>query len=449
MKHKSDLTTGGIFQKMIFVAMPLMATQLSQMLYNLLDMFWLGRLSSEAVAATGAAGMYIWLSMAMLLIGRMGAEIGVAQNKGRGNMLLASAFARNALLLSLVLGIVYGSALMFFADPLLSVFDIREADMKSMAVSYLSIIGLGIPASYMTASIAGSFNGSGNPTIPLLTNVSGLVLSVFLKPWMIFGLDLGIHGAAASTVLAQWLVFALLLLAVKKHKTRPFEHIKYFTRPNKEVISSIVKWALPVSIESAFFSLLTMTVTRLIIGFGSDAMAVYRIGGQIEQLSWLIGSGFGTAMTAFVGQNFGAGKWDRIYKGFRVSSIAMFFWGGVVMILMIFGGYVLYSLFLREHELRTMGAVYLGILATCQIPGCMEHVGAGLFRGLGRTFAPSAISISSNVLRVIACYLLASTALGLHGVWWGLTLTAVLRGTVIFGCALVVLLRSRREKARN
>jgi len=446
MKQHSDLTTGSIFQKLVFIAVPLMATQLTQMLYNLLDMFLLARLSSEAVAATGVSGMFIWLGMAMLLFGRMGAEIGVAQNKGRGDMEAASSFSRNALLLSLVLGIVYGSILTFLGEHLLSFFNIREANMSTMAVDYLRIIGLGVPATYMTAAINGSFNGFGNPRIPLLASLTGLAVSLIIKPFFIFALGFGVRGAAVSTVLAQWLVFALLLWAIKKHKARPFERFNFLLRPKLEIIRQIIRWALPISLESGFFSLLMMLVTRLITGFGSDAMAVYRIGGQIEQLSWLIGSGFGTAMTAFIGQNFGAGKWERIEKGFRISSATMFFWGGVISLLMKFGGYGLFSLFLSEHEIRMMGAFYLSILMACQIPGCLEHIGSGFFRGIGRTSSPSVISITCNILRVPVCYLLASTSLKLHGVWIGLTLTAILRGSVIFGWALVTLIKRRRRQ---
>jgi putative MATE family efflux protein len=439
LKQHSDLTTGSIFQKLIFVALPIMGTQLMQMLYNLTNMFFLGRLSSEAVAAAAASTMFIWLSNAMLLVGRMGAEIGVSQNKGRGDQQKANAFARNAWHLALLLGFAYGSLLMFFSETLLSVINIREPDVASMAADYLRILGLGIPAMYMTAALAGSFNGSGKSQIPFLASAIGTIISVFLNPLMIFTFGFGIQGAAIATILAQWLVFALLLLAIKKHKERPFEQIKLLSKPNREIIGQIIRWSLPISLESGFFTILTMAVTRLIAGFGSGALAVYHVAAQIESLSWFIGVGFGTAVTAFVGQNYGAEKWDRIKNGFRVSSVTMLIWGTAISLLLVFCGYILFSVFLQEPELRAMGAGYLAILAITQIPGCLEHVGSGFFRGMGRTARPSIVSIITNILRVAACYLLASTALGLVGVWWGVTLTAALRGSVIFGWGLIVM----------
>jgi len=444
MHKQSDLTTGGIIQKLVFVALPIMGTQLMQMLYNLTDMAWLGRLSPEAVAATGAAGMFMWLSMALLFFGRMGAEIGVAQNKGRGDMEKANAFARNAWLLGLALGLVYGSTLVIFCEQLVTVFNIQEPGVRRMAADYLRIIGFGVPATYMSAAFTGAFNGSGNSRIPFYANATGLFISVALDPLLIFTLGLGVRGAAIATALANWIVFGLLLLAVKKHKDRPFERIRYIAAPDRKVQREIVRWALPIFLESALFSILTMAVTRLVAGFGSDALAVSRVATQIESLGWLIGGGFGSALTAFMGQNYGAGKPERIARGFRLASVTMAIWGAVVASLLFFGGYALFGLFLPDHGLQAMGADYLRILAACQIASCMEAVGGGLFRGTGRTVPPSGVSITSNMIRVPVCYMLASTALGLHGIWWGVTFTAILRGAVIYGWATYTLLRKRK-----
>lgn len=446
MKKQYDLTSGGILQKLVLVALPIMGTQLMQMLYNLTDMFWLGRLSSDDVAASGIAGMYLWLGMALLLFGRMGAEIGVSQNKGRGDMEAANAFARNALFISLVLGVLYGSLLTFASGPLVSVFDVRELHVADAAMRYMSIIGLGIPPAYMAAALTGTFNGSGNSRVPFFASAVGLVVNIILDPLMIFTMGLGIQGAAIATVIAQWIVFGLLIWAVKKHKERPFERFSLLTKPNRDKVKQIFLWSYPVALESGLFTLLSMTVTRLLTAFGSDALAVSRVGSQIESLSWLIGGGFGTAVTAFIGQNYGAGQWNRIRKGFRLSSLAMLIWGAVITLAMFFGGYVLFGLFLPEYELRTMGAVYLRVLSYCQIVACLEVAGAGLFRGTGRTVPPSMVSIISNVLRVPLCYWLASTSLGMNGVWWGITITAALRGAVIFVWAFADLSRKKRTE---
>jgi Na+-driven multidrug efflux pump len=166
---------------------------------------------------------------------------------------------------------------------------------------------------------------------------------------------------------------------------------------------------------------------------GASAQSVMRVGGQIESLSWLIGGGFATAVTAYTGQNFGAGKWDRIHKGRRISILAMSVWGMFVTLALFFFGENLFSVFLRDPpELVRMGGVYLRILAFCQLAMCLESMSSGILRGLGKTLPPSIISISANVLRVPLAYFLSRTALGLEGIWIGVTVGAVLRGFAMF-----------------
>jgi Na+-driven multidrug efflux pump len=131
-----------------------------------------------------------------------------------------------------------------------------------------------------------------------------------------------------------------------------------------------------------------------------------------------------------VGQNFGAKQWRRIHRCFAIGSMVMLVWGILVTLGLYFGGYHLTGLFLKGDPLQTMGAEYLHILALCQTFMCVEGVSAGLFRGCGRTVPPSAVSITSNVIRVPLAYLL-SQQMGLPGVYWAVCLTCMARGAVI------------------
>src|SRR5690554_4794357 len=105
-----DLTQGSILKKLLRVAVPIMGTQLMQMTYNLTDMFWLGQTEQSvvAVASSGLAGMYLWLGMALLMIGRMGSEIGTSQNLGRGDIESSKGYAQDSTRISLILGLFYG-----------------------------------------------------------------------------------------------------------------------------------------------------------------------------------------------------------------------------------------------------------------------------------------------------------------------------------------------------
>jgi len=427
---KYNLVEGSIVNKLFFVAGPIIITQVFQMAYNLTDMFWLGRLSSDAVAASGTAGLFLWLSMAFFLFGRMGAEIGVSQNLGRGDKDTARSFAVNAIHIAIAFGIIIAVVFISFYEFFIGLFGIQEAHVAGDAGEYLAIVSFSMPFMFTTAAITGIFNGAGNSRMSMLVNGFGFMLNIVLDPLLIFTAGLGIHGAAIATVIAQSLSAALALYVLHRSKNRPFDRVKLFTRPDFAIIKQIFKWVIPVSLESFLFTTLTMLLTPLVAYYGAGALATVRVGSQIESLTWLIAGGYAGALTAFTGQNFGAGKWTRISKGFKLSTVMMSLWGLFVSLLLLFGGGTLYRIFIpNDPEVVIMGIHYLQILAIVQIPACLEGVAAGIFRGMGKTVPPSISSITSNIMRVVLAYCLVFfTDLGLTGIWIAVAISAAVRG---------------------
>ena len=431
-KNRYDLTEGSILKKLLLVALPIVGSQFIQMTYNLTDMFWLGKLSSDAVAAAGTAGLFLWLTHAFMLLSSMGAEIGVSQSIGRGEREEARKYTQNALFIALFTGVILGGGVVLFRRPLIGFFNIKEVNVASDAADYLGIIGAGIPLTFISASITGTFNASGTSRVPFFINAIGLITNVVLDPIFIFTLGKGVTGAALATVSSQVIVCLFSILALLLYKNRPFEKIKLICLPERKIVAQILKWCVPISLESLMFSSLTMIISRFVSDWGASAIAVQRLGGQIESLSWLLGAALGSAFVAFTGQNYGASKWNRIREGFRLTSLFGIFWGIVISCLMFFFGGTLYSLFVKESDVIIIGAAYLRILAMCQITGNLESISSGAFKGLGKTLPPTIISGFCNAFRVPLCYFLAKTSLGLDGIWIGVTIGAVMRGFGMF-----------------
>jgi Na+-driven multidrug efflux pump len=174
-----------------------------------------------------------------------------------------------------------------------------------------------------------------------------------------------------------------------------------------------------------------MTTSRIETSFGADAVAVSKIGSQIESLSWLIGGGFGSALVVFIGQNYGAEKWERIRRGVAISALVMALWGVFVTLFLLVLGKTVFALFLPVPRLISLGRSYLFILAFAQLPMNMEAVGAGAFKGTGRTIPPSLASITTNAIKPVLAWALSRTSLGIYGVWIGLSITALIRGAWI------------------
>ncbi|MDR1250069.1 MAG: MATE family efflux transporter [Treponema sp.] len=427
-----DLTEGNILKKIILVAAPIMGTQFLQMAYNLTDIFWLGRVGSFAVAASGAAGMYMWLSMGFLLIGRMGAEIGVAQNIGRRDESAAMGFLRNALFVNLLLGALCASAFIVAPRLLAGFFPLEEKEILADAAAYLRIVGFGMIPSFITGVIAGAYNAAGNSHTPFVLNSIGLVCNVVLDPLFIFVLGMGIRGAAYATILAQLVVCVLMIIALKGFKNRPFKEFRFFSRLDSKIITTIFKLAVPIALESLAFCLLTMFSQRIEARFGAAAFATGRIGAQIESLTWLIGGGFSSALVAFVGQNYGAGKTERINKGVQFSLMLMGAWGAVIVVFFLILGKYIFYIFLPDPEIVELGKYYLWIVSAAQIPMNLEAVWSGTFKGKGKTIPPSLVSIMANILKPVLAFVLSRTTLGVYGVWAAIAAGDALRGLCLF-----------------
>jgi putative MATE family efflux protein len=429
---KYSLTQGRVLKKLLMVAIPIMGTQAMQMAYNITDMFWLGRVGSAAVAASGAAGMYMWLSFGFLIIGKMGAEIGISQSLGKGDGEEALDFFRHALYINITLGAAFGLVMILGSRTLAAFFPFTEAVLAEDTSAYLSLVGWGMLPAFVSGVIASAFTATGNSRTPFILNTIGLVCNGILDPVCILALGMGIRGAALATILSQFLVFLLMILGILRFKDRPFETASFLGRPGKERLLQVLKWALPIGLETILFCFLSMLCSRIEARFGANAMAVGRIGSQIESLSWLIGGGFGSALVIFVGQNFGAGRQDRIRQGVRISGAIMTVWGILVAAFLCFAGRFVFAVFLPDPEIARLGRYYCYIFAACQISMNLEAVWSGAFKGTGQTLPPSLVSIISNALKPVLALVLSRTSLGLFGVWVGVSGAAILRGLGLF-----------------
>jgi Na+-driven multidrug efflux pump len=187
-----------------------------------------------------------------------------------------------------------------------------------------------------------------------------------------------------------------------------------------------------VAIQSGLFTVFAMFIARLIATWGPVPIAVQKVGSHIEAISWMTAGGFSSALSAFVGQNFGAGKWDRIQKGYTAGLIAVTIIGSIATILLVFFAKPIFKLFIPEPAALEQGIIYLRILGLSQIFMCWEIATSGSFNGLGRTVPPSVVSVILTGLRVPVAYLLAlHTSLGLTGVWWSISMSSVVKGIIL------------------
>ncbi|MGQ1786228.1 MATE family efflux transporter [Saccharicrinis sp. GN24d3] len=453
MNRTIDLTSGPIFKQLLKLAIPIIGTSLMQMAYNLTDMIWLGQVGSNAVASVGAAGFFVWLGISVLLITRIGAEIGVSQALGRKEKEEAARYARHSLFWALVLSAFISMVVLVFTPQLIGVFRLSEGVVENGAIGYLRIVAMGFIFTFMNPTFQGIYNGAGNSKLPFYYLLVGLGLNMVLDPLLIFGLgpvpSLGVKGAAIATVTAQAVVYIIFVIRFVWKKEIMNPEFKQF-KLCKDITKNVFRLGSPVAMESSLFAIFALILARMITKWGDMPIAVQSVGAQIEALSWMTSSGFATALSSFTGQNFGAGNWDRIKKGyFTTLGVGIFLGLTVTMSFFVFGKQI-FSLFLRESEPLQMGIIYLKILAVSQTFMIIEIVTRGAFNGIGRTVPPSIVGIVFTGARVPAGYILSSSKLlGMFGIWWAISLSSVVKGFVSMGWYLTVLNRKSGKSRKN
>ena len=448
---KIDLTEGNIFKKLIILAIPIMGTSLIQSAYSMTDMIWVGRLGSRSVTAVGAAGFFTWFAFAFITIPQIGAAVGVAQSVGRKDINETKSYIRHSVQMNIVFAILYGATLITFRKQLIGFFNISGEDIVSMAMSYLVIVAAGMIFFFLPPVLTAIFNGHGDSRTPFRINAVGLMVNIVLDPILILGVGpfkgMGVPGAAVATIFAQFVV-TMIFIYVIINKTDYFAKLNFLQKPDWNHMRKIVKFGLPVAVQSGVFTFIGMILARILSQWGSTPIAVQSVGSQIESITWMTAGGFQTALSAFVGQNFGAKKWDRIYKGYFIALGIISVLGTITSCLLIFFPGPIFSVFISEKEVIKDGIVYLRILGISQLFMCIEMTTAGAFNGLGRTLPPSIVGIVLNMLRIPGALLL-STILGLSGVWWSISISSILKGLILTSWFIIFLEKHPQIRGRK
>lgn len=447
MQKNIDLLHGPVLPSLTKLAIPIMATSLIQMAYNLTDMVWIGRIGSDAVAAVGAAGMYMWLSNGLVALAKMGGQVNVGHALGAGKPKTAGEYASSALWLCGILGVLFGLGCAIFADPLIDFFKLNSPQVIADAKIYLQITCGLVIFSFFNQTFTGIFTAIGNSKAAFLATTTGLFVNIVMDPVLIFGIGpfprMRVMGAAIATVLAQAIVTLMFLVSAAKDSSL-FPYIRWKKLPAPDSFGSILRIGLPTSIQNMLFTGISMIIARFVAGYGDGAVAVQKVGSQIESISWMTADGFAAAVNSFIAQNHGAGNRLRIRKGYSSAMGIVLIWGVFCTLLLILCPVPIFRIFITEPELLPMGVDYLIILGVSQLFMSVEITTAGAFSGFGRTIPPSVTGITFTALRIPLAVLLTGTALGLNGIWWSITISSIIKGVLLLTWFLFFLRRETK-----
>ena len=415
-----DLTRGSIRKGLILFSLPLIAGNLLQQCYNIVDTWVVGRyLGSVALAAVGSAFSLMTLLTSLLLGLCMGSGVVMSQLYGQGDReglrrAMGNAFAGialAALALAVAAFALLDSLLVWMRVPAEAAADLR---------GYLAVVFWGIGFTFLYNFFATALRSVGNSTAALWFLLCATIINIVLDLWFVTGLGWGVEGAALATVIAQAASAAgiVLYFLLKMGDLRPgLRHLK----PDGGLLKRIAVVSVLTGAQQSIMNFGILMIQSLVNSFGVNVMAAFAAGVKIDAFAYAPAQDFANGFATFVAQNAGAGRADRVKRGLREAAMmSLGFCALVSAVVGIFAAPLL-SIFIdpAQRDVMAVGMHYLRTEGLCYVGIGLLFLLYATYRGLERAGMSIVLTVISLGLRVVLAYWLAPSW-GLDAVWWAI-----------------------------
>lgn len=416
-KGAVDMTTGSPARLLAAFALPLLAGNILQQLYNMVDSFVVGNyVGATALAAVGTGFPIVYL-LASLFIGfSMGATVMIAQYVGAGDLdrvkdtvdTLYSAFAVLILPLTVVGVLVCGPLLRLIQVP---------GDVYPEALVYCMVVFAGVIGTLGYNINTGIMQGLGDSRTPLIFLAVACVLNIVLDLLFVLVFHWGVFGVSLATIIAQacsW-VFGIFYI----NRRYPMIHIKFFQHKiDRDLLRQVLRLGIPSAVQQCQFSVAMLIMQALVNGFGTNVTAGFAVGNKIDAFAFMPIQSFATAVTTYVGQNMGAGRLDRVRRGMW-TALALCMGVSVMTTALILPlRRPLLMIFNQDPAVVAAGEAYLIRVVPCIFVLAVFNNLASVLRGAGSTVVPMVASVIAMwAARVPMAYLLAYF-FGAENLYW-------------------------------
>lgn len=388
--ENSLMTEGSIWKKIIFFSIPLILGNLLQQMYNTVDSIIVGNyVGSTALAAVGASTFLISLLIAFSMGISTGAGVITAQYFGAGKRQRVEDSVHTAMAVSVVLGLLLSLIGIVFTPQILTLMKTPDEIMRE-AIIYLRIYSAGLIFSVIYNMAAGILNSVGNSKQPLIYLGIASFLNIILDLFFIDKLKMGIAGAAIATNISQIIACFLILIFMIKVPESYQLNLKKI-KINKNILARIFKISFPAGIQNTVISLSNVLVQSSVNNFGTKAIAGFGAYMKIDGFNVLPVLSFSLAMTTFTGQNFGAGKIERIKKGTRITLIMGTLYAVITGVVLLYFSKTFMEIFTEDKEVIAYGVEIMKYFCPYYFLLSFMQILAGVIRGTGKTLPPMII----------------------------------------------------------
>jgi putative MATE family efflux protein len=422
------MTTGSIGPRLARLAWPLVAGNLLQTAYNLADMFWVGRVGKNAVAAVSLMFPTAWLFVSTAMGITAAAVALVSQNVGAGRERRAELVVAQTVLLAVAGGLALAALGWTIRFPLIAILG-AQGPVYDKALAYAEVMFVTIPFTFLFFAFRSVLRGAGDTRTAMYLVFVSAGVNVLLDPFFILGWAgfpaLGVRGAAIATLISRAMA-AAIGVAILVHGGWGIRLRVPDLVPDRDVLGRLVDVGYPSTLDGLARSLAAVTMVALVARFGAVPTAAYGIVLRYQSISWTVSGAVGQATATGVGQNLGANALQRsreVTKTGAVGTMVVLF---VASILVLGFPEAAMGLFIDDPDVIASGVTMFTIVAPFWgfFGGLMVIQGA--FRGAGRTKVAFGLSMLSRwAVRIPLAVVLAFVlGWGPVGLWWGMATSA-------------------------
>ncbi|MFP4427485.1 MAG: MATE family efflux transporter [Spirochaetaceae bacterium] len=425
-----------LLPRLITLSVPIMLTNLLQVTYNLVDAWFLGRVSAEAVSAPSIAfSIVFFLAVFGMGFSQAGTTL-VSQSHGAGRRHSVDFYAAQTVSLVTLTGLVVGVVGALSVEPLLALLRVPTAALHETRI-YMRIIFAAVPFMFFFFVLQGVLQGVGDSITALKIQLVTVSLNAVLDPLLIFGVGpipaLGVAGAATATLVSRVLSAVAILMILFRGK----EGLRIHKRdlwPRDGAWRKLIAIGVPLATGQGVAALGFTVLQGVVNGFGVAVIAAFGVGNRIIGLFNMPAIGLSRGTAALVGQELGAGRGTEARKVVRLSILAMLAFIVPAMGLTFFFGNEVMRFFVDDPEVIAQGAVLFRVVSVSVIPFTLFTVINGAFQGGGVTRPVMILSILRlwGIRVPLAMFLAWNLALGPVGIWYSMFVSNILTATLGF-----------------
>lgn len=431
---RMDMLTGSLWDKILIFALPLALSSILQQLFNSVDMAVVGHFAAEpakATAAVGCNGPVINLIVNLFIGISVGANVVIANHLGSGEKKEAGKAVHSAMLIAVLSGICLMFAGLAVSSPILRLMNTPE-DIMPYAVLYLRRYSLGLPFIMIYNFGSAVLRSIGDTKRPLVCLVSTGIMNAVLNLIFVIFFHLDVAGVAAATVIANAVSAALVLFFLMQEKSEIHLSLKLL-RIRKEDLVPILKIGVPAGIQSMLFSISNVIIQSILNSYGTTAVAGSAVALNYESFLNFVTTSFNQAAVTFTSQNFGAGKYDRCRKVFRLCMIYSMAITAVMSIVFLSASRFFASIFTSDEAVLEYALIRMWIVLSLKFIAATYEVGGAAMQGIGHSLTPALLTVFGTcIFRLVWAYTVCRahpgfvTLLSVYPVSWVLTGAAVL-----------------------